>query len=121
MEELIAKYIAKHGSVGICDGIEKADDTYECAMSQLKKDSPRKPKNKEGKVARAFQARFTSYKVIKRLEEMKTENKLLNSQVSDNIISLRNCKDEEVILKEHIVKLREEIAMSESERQAFRC
>ncbi len=37
MEELIAKYIAKHGSVGICDGIEKADDTYECAMSQLKK------------------------------------------------------------------------------------
>ncbi len=52
---------------------------------------------------------------------MKTENKLLNSQVSDNIISLRNCKDEEIILKEHIVKLREEIAMSESERQAFRC
>ncbi len=37
MEELIVKYIVKHGSVGMFDGIEKADDPYECAMSQFKK------------------------------------------------------------------------------------
>ncbi len=72
MEELIVKYIDKHGSVGMCDGIEKADDPYKCAMSQLKK-CPRMPKNKEVKVANALQALFTSYKVTKkRLEEMKT-------------------------------------------------
>ncbi len=52
---------------------------------------------------------------------MKTGNKLLNSQVSVNIITLRNCKAKEIILKEQIVKLREEIAMSESNRQTFRC
>ncbi len=80
------------------------------------------PKNKEGKVANALQALFTSYKVTKkRLEEMKTENELLNSQVNDNVISLRNCKAEEIIQKEQIANLREEIAMSESERQTFRC
>ncbi len=74
MEELIVKHIAKHGSVGMFDRIEKADDPYECVMSQLK-NGPRTPKNKEGKVANAFQARFTSYKVTKkRLEEIKTEN-----------------------------------------------
>ncbi len=43
------------------------------------------PKDKERNVTNALQARFTSYKVTKkRLEEMKTENKLFNSQVSDN-------------------------------------
>ncbi len=69
-----------------------------------------------------FKLFFASYKVTKiTLKEMKTENKLLNSQDSDNVISLRNCKAEEIILKDQIVKLREEIAMSESERQAFRC
>ncbi len=50
MEELIVKYIAKHSSVGMFDGIEKADDPYEWALSQFKK-CPKMPKNKEGKVA----------------------------------------------------------------------
>ncbi len=49
------------------------------------KNCPRMPKDKERNVTNALQARFTSYKVTKkRLEEMKTENKLFNSQVSDN-------------------------------------
>ncbi len=86
MEELIVKYIAKYSSVGMFDGIEKADDPYEWALSQFK-NCPKMPKNKEGKVANALQALFASYKVTKkRLEEMKTENKLLNSQVSNNVI-----------------------------------
>ncbi len=88
MEELIVKYIAKHGSVGMFDGIEKADDPYECAMSQFKS-CPRMPKNKDGKFYNALQALFASYKVTKkRLEEMKTENKLLSSQFSENVISM---------------------------------
>ncbi len=121
MEELIVKYIAKHSSVGMFDGIEKADDPYEWALSQFK-NCPKMPKNKEGKVANALQALFASYKVIKkRLEEMKTENKLLNSQVSGYVMLLRNCETEEILLKEQIVKLRKEMSKSETERETFRC
>ncbi len=55
-------------------------------MSQFK-NCPKMPKNKEGKVANALQAVFASYKVTKkRLDEMKTENKLLNSQVSSYVM-----------------------------------
>ncbi len=75
IEELIVKYIAKHGSVGIFDGIEKADDPIRVCDCLNSNNCPRMPKNKEGKVANALQALFTSYKVTKkRLEEMKTEN-----------------------------------------------
>lgn len=46
MEELIVKYIAKHSSVGMFDGIEKADDPYEWAISQFK-NCPKMPKKKK--------------------------------------------------------------------------
>ncbi len=45
MEVLIVKYIAKHGLVRTFDGIEKADEPYERAMSQFK-NCPRMPKKK---------------------------------------------------------------------------
>ncbi len=69
-----------------------------------------------------LQALFASYKVTKkRLEEIKTEDKLLNSQVSNNVMSLRNCEAEEILLKEQIVKLRKEMSKSETEREKCRC
>ncbi len=52
---------------------------------------------------------------------MKTENKLQNSQVSNNVMSLRNCEIIEILLKEQIVKLRKEMSKSETERETFRC
>ncbi len=36
MIKTMIKYIAKHSSVGMFDGIEKADDPYEWALSQFK-------------------------------------------------------------------------------------
>lgn len=88
MEELNFKYIAKHGLHGMFDGIEKMNEHYEWAISQFK-NCPKMLKSK-GKFANALQALFASYKVTKRSEEIKSENKSLSSQVSNNVMSLRN-------------------------------
>lgn len=79
-------------------------------------------KDKEGKVTNALQALYASYKVTKKIsQDIKTENKLLNSQVRGYVISLRNCEAEEIILKEQIVKLGKGISKSKTERETFRC
>lgn len=66
MEQLIVKYIAKHGSRGLFDGIENVSDKpYEWAIEKFER-YPKMARNKKGKVANALQAVFASYKVTKK-------------------------------------------------------
>lgn len=108
MEEIIVKYIAKHGSQGMFDGIENiVDKPYEWAISKFEND-PKMPKNKNGKIANALQALFASYKVTRRrVDELEAENERL----SVGVISTKNYLASETIWKEEKVKMQNEIAL----------
>lgn len=107
MEKLIVKYITKHGSQGMFDGIENfVDKPYEWAISKF--ETSKMPKNGKGKIANALQAVFASYNVIrKRVDELKAENERLSVEV----ISTKNYQALETIWKEEKVKMQNEIAL----------
>ncbi len=51
---MIVKYIAKHGTQGMFDGIEKIiDKPYEWAISKFE-NYPKMPRNKKGKLPMRF-------------------------------------------------------------------
>ncbi len=78
MEEMIVKYIAKHGTQGMFDGIEKIiDKPYEWAISKFE-NYPKMPRNKKGKIVNVLQAVLASYKITKRrVDEQEAENERL--------------------------------------------
>ncbi|KAL1247993.1 hypothetical protein QQF64_023369 [Cirrhinus molitorella] len=104
MEELIIKYIAKHGSVGMFDGIEKiVENPYEWAISKFE-NFPKMPRN--GKIANALQAVLASYKVTKRrVDELEAENKRLSFRV----VATKNDNASETIWKEEKVRMQNKI------------
>jgi len=106
MEEMIVKYVAKHGTQGMFDGIENIiDNPYKWAISKFEND-PKMPKNKNGKIANALQALFASYKVTRRrVDELEAENERL----SVGVISTKNYLASETIWKEEKVKMQNEI------------
>ncbi|KAK3545349.1 hypothetical protein QTP70_004071 [Hemibagrus guttatus] len=62
MEELVVKYIDKHGSQGMFDGIKNiVDKPYEWAIAKFEND-PKVPKNKKGQIASVLQEVLAAYK-----------------------------------------------------------
>ncbi|MGL4646130.1 MAG: hypothetical protein ACRCVL_03250, partial [Cetobacterium sp.] len=85
MEQLIVKYIAKHGSQGMFVGIENIVEPYEWAISKFEND-PKMPKTKKGQIANALQAVLASYKVTRKtLNALKAENEQLQSRLDEGI------------------------------------
>ena len=91
MEDFIVKYIAKHGSQGMYDGIENAEDTpYEWAGSRFDNFS-KMPKDKKGKVANALQGLFAAHKVSnKRFDEVEAERDILAKENISLVSRLNN-------------------------------
>ncbi|XP_027000598.1 posterior protein [Tachysurus fulvidraco] len=110
MEQLIVKYIAKHGSQGMFDGIENiVDKPYEWAISKFE-NYPKMPKNKKGQIANALQAVLASYKVTnKTLNALKAENEQLQSRLDDGIISKRDHQMSEILWKEEKIRMQSKI------------
>ncbi len=106
MEEMIVKYIAKHGTQGMFDGIEKIiDKPYEWAISKFE-NYPKMPRNKKGKIANALQAVLASYKITKRrVDEQEAENERLCL----GVISTKNYHASETIWKEEKIRMQNEI------------
>lgn len=109
----MVKYIAKHGTVGMFDGIEKVvDKPYEWAISKFENFS-KMPKNNKGKIANALQAVFASYKVTrKRVVELEAENERL----SVGVIASKCYQASETLWKEEKIRMQNEIARLKTQK-----
>lgn len=117
MEDLVVKYIAKHGTRGMFDGIEKmTEKPYEWAISQFE-NYPNMPKKKKAKIANALQALLASYKVTRRrVEELETEN----GQLSLGVIATKNHYASETIWKEEKIRMQNDITRLQTSNDMLR-
>ncbi|KAK3512317.1 hypothetical protein QTP70_004623 [Hemibagrus guttatus] len=117
MEELMVKYIAKHGSQGMFDGMENiVDKPYEWAIAKFES-YPKMPKNKKGKIANALQAVLASYKVTRKtLDALKSESEQLQSKLDDGLICKRNFQATETIWKEEKAEVEETLKRIQSQK-----
>ena len=110
MEDFIVKYISKHGSQGMYDGIENAEDTpYEWAGSRFDNFS-KMPKDKKGKVANALQGLFAAHKVSnKRFDEVEAERDILAKENISLVSRLNNLQLNDTLLKMEKVQLQKDM------------
>lgn len=121
MEDLIVKYIAKHGSAGMFDGIENTlEDPFEWASSCFER-YDKMPKNQKGKIANAVQGLLAAYKLTKKVhDELITEKEKLVKQLSDRTENLKNYQANDTVMKIEKGQLQIEMETLKSDKLRLR-
>lgn len=113
--DLSVKYITKHGSLGLFDGIENEDTSYEWALFWF--ETSNKKKGKKASVGNALQGLLVSFKITRKKllkvesdrNMIREENESILMRLTDNAIKMSNHQANETILKKEKCQMQIEI------------
>ncbi|KAL2103963.1 hypothetical protein ACEWY4_000831 [Coilia grayii] len=121
MEDLIVKYIAKHGSPAMFDGIEEAKEKpYAWAVSRFD-NFLKMPKSKEGRVANALQGLFATCKVLEnRVHELLIERDSLETQLHTELENVKSYQANDTVMTFEKGRLLKELMAVKTDNEMLR-